>query len=387
MKVCLLSETFPPLVDGVANTVRNYAEIIRKKHGDPMVVVPYHPLANDDRYPFPIIRYGSIKETYITFGYRAGNCFSRYAIKKVSGFRPDILHCHTPVISLILSKRIRKHLNVPVVYTYHTKFEIEVEKAYKFRPLCRFIEKAVGRALNNCDEVWAVSEGAVQSLRTLGYNGDVVIMRNGVDMPKGKADRNDMEKLRHELTLPEGVLVYLFVGRMFWYKGIRLIIDALSMLRSSGKDYRMIFVGDGPEKSEMQQYAREKNIIEKCIFTGTVHDRERLRTFYSIADLHIFPSAYDCCGLSVHEALACACPSLLIRGSSSAELFSDDTALLADENADSIYRKLSEYGGQDNAEKLSVIGENALNTLYFSWEDAVEKAVERYQLVIKNYHP
>ena len=78
-------------------------------------------------------------------------------------------------------------------------------------------------------------------------------MRNGVDMPKGKADQNDMEKLRRELTLPEGVPVYLFVGRMFWYKGIRLIIDTLSMLRSSGKDYRMIFVGDGPEKSEIQQ--------------------------------------------------------------------------------------------------------------------------------------
>lgn len=386
MKVCLLNDSFPPLVDGVAITVKNYAEIIHKKYGDSMVVVPYYPVTNDNQYKFPIIRYGSLKESRLTAGYRLGNLFSHYAKKRILDFKPDILHCHTPMTSLLLSVGVRKYLNVPLVLTYHTRIEVEVERIYKFKPIKKLIYKIVTHALSNCDEIWTVSKGAIQSLRNIGYNGDVIIMPNGVDMPKGKASQSDMEKLKRELGIPEGVLVYLFVGRMFWYKGIKLIIDALAKLKEAGKDYRMIFVGDGPEKNEMQQYARKMSISEKCIFTGAVPDRERLRIFYSIANLHIFPSTYDTFSLTVREALASQCPSLLIKGSSSAEGFTDATALLTDENVDSIYEKLSEYNGHDDdAKKLSIIGEKALNTLYVSWEDVIEKAVERYKLLINKY--
>ena len=53
--ICLLNDSFPPTVDGVANTVLNYATVIDKKYGNAYVVVPKYPDAEDD-YPFEVLR-------------------------------------------------------------------------------------------------------------------------------------------------------------------------------------------------------------------------------------------------------------------------------------------------------------------------------------------
>ena len=58
--VCLLNDSFPPLIDGVANAVVNYAEQITKAGAQAVVVTPNHPDAEDSRFPYPIVRYPSI---------------------------------------------------------------------------------------------------------------------------------------------------------------------------------------------------------------------------------------------------------------------------------------------------------------------------------------
>ena len=72
--ICLLNDSFPPTVDGVANAVLNYAKIINEKHGESLVVTPNVPGASDD-YSFPVVRYPSI-DTRKLVGYVAGYPFS-----------------------------------------------------------------------------------------------------------------------------------------------------------------------------------------------------------------------------------------------------------------------------------------------------------------------
>ena len=55
MKVCLSNDSFPPLIDGVANTVVNYATVIQKKYGSALVATPKYPGVKDD-YPFTVLR-------------------------------------------------------------------------------------------------------------------------------------------------------------------------------------------------------------------------------------------------------------------------------------------------------------------------------------------
>ena len=109
-------------------------------------------------------------------------------------------------------------------------------------------------------------------------------MPNGVDMPLGRASEAAIAAATAGYDLPADVPVYLFVGRMMWYKGLRIIVDALTKLHRKKKDFRMVFIGDGDNREEVESYAAQCGISEKCIFTGAIRDREALRGWYSRSD-------------------------------------------------------------------------------------------------------
>ena len=75
MNVCLMNDSFPPVIDGVANAVINYANVISDGLGKAIVVTPEYPGAVDD-YPFEVVRYRSMNITEKLCGYRAGYPFS-----------------------------------------------------------------------------------------------------------------------------------------------------------------------------------------------------------------------------------------------------------------------------------------------------------------------
>lgn len=383
LTVCLLNDSFPPLIDGVANTVVNYANIIHGNMGKTVVAVPDFPGAVD-QYDYPVIRYPSVDTTKIV-GYRAGYPFSVTALGGVADHKPDIIHSHCPVMSTAFARTLREQIDVPVVFTYHTKFDIEINHAVRNRLLQKSAVRLLVDNISACDEVWVVSHGAGESLRSLGYQGEYVVMENGVDFPKGAVPQEESNALRHQLNIPLDMPVYLFVGRLRWYKGIRLILDALAGVQSSGGDFRMVFVGDGMEKEEMEEYTRQLNLDGKCIFTGSVQDRQTLRAYFSMADLFLFPSTYDTYGIVVREAAACGLASVLVEESCAAEgTTHGENAYHIEENAQSM-RDLLLHHGQDRA-SMRRLGQNAQDQLYLSWEDSVKRAWDRYGIVLDDYH-
>ena len=106
MKVTLLNDSFPPLIDGVANTVVNYARELTKLGDRAIVVTPEHPDADDSRFPFPVARYPSV-DTRRLFGYLAGYPFSPETLRQLKEQKVDLLHSHCPVMSTILARSIR----------------------------------------------------------------------------------------------------------------------------------------------------------------------------------------------------------------------------------------------------------------------------------------
>lgn len=74
LNVCLMNDSFPPVIDGVANTILNYAEIINAKLGKATVVTPEYPDVQDD-FPFPVVRYPSLSVTEKLCNYRMGYPF------------------------------------------------------------------------------------------------------------------------------------------------------------------------------------------------------------------------------------------------------------------------------------------------------------------------
>lgn len=379
LHICLLNDSFPPVIDGVANTVFNYADIIQKKHGNAFVVTPEYKGAQDD-YPFRVYRYTSSGLTK-KWGYRAGIPFSPRAYEEILQEKQvDILHCHCPMVSAMVARTLRELTGAPLIMTYHTKFDIEIRKALKLDLLSKVGIRALVENMEAADEVWVVSEGAGENLRGMGYSGALRVMDNGVDFPRGRVSDEAVAALRAAHDIPQGVPVFLFVGRMNWYKGVRISLDALRMLGESGQDYRMLLVGDGLDAGEIRKYTKTVGIADKCIFTGAIRDRELLRTYFCLANLFLFPSTYDTNGIVVREAAACGLGSVLIRGSCAAEGITDrQNGILIEENAASMFDALRELA--PNAARMAEIGRHAADEIYISWEDAVGRAYERYQIV------
>jgi len=378
LNVCLLNDSFPPLIDGVSNAVINYAGIIEQQMGHATVVTPKYPRTQDD-YIFPVVRYPSINTTKM-LRYRTGNPFNSKTLDKLEKMNFDILHSHCPFASGLLTRVLKERVNAPYIFTYHTKFDIEIATTFSSESIQNITKRLVSNNISVADEVWVVSEGAAQSLRNLGYQGDTVLMENGVDMPKEKVSDVRIQALRKELNLPDGIPVFLFVGRLQWYKNVRITLDALSGLSKLGKDFRFIVVGDGTDKGDMEAYARELGISDRCLFTGSIHDREKLRDYFSMADLFLFPSTYDTNGLVVREAAACQLASVIVEKSGASEGIVDgQNGLLIEENAPSMAQKLA--WACDHLDTVHRIGINAQNEIYISWQEAVERAYARYELL------
>lgn len=381
LNVCLLNDSFPPLIDGVATAVINYANIIQSELGSATVVTPAYPGAVDD-YIFPVVRYSSLS-TEKSLGYRAGYPFSASKLEAMKNSSFDVIHSHCPFASTVFARNLKQKNGSPLIMTYHTKFDEDIKRIVGNEPIEKTITKFVVQNISVCDEVWTVSRGAGENLRSIGYEGDYIIMPNGVDFPKGRADADDVEALREEYGVPKDMPLFLFVGRLFWYKGFKALLEALKYVKENGTDFRMMIVGDGGDAQEIKDEAEKLGIRDKCIFTGAVNDREELRIYYTAANLFFFPSVYDTNGIVVREAAACELPSLLIKGSCAAEDFTNyQNAILTENDAFAMSKEL--IYAANHLEELRKMGECAMNDVYMSWEDAVKKAYDRYHAVIEN---
>ncbi len=379
--ICLLNDSFPPVIDGVANAVMNYAGCLHDCGKTGIVITPDCPDNEDSRFPYPIFRYPSLDLRKAT-GYMAGIPFAPDLLRQLEGYRVELLHAHCPIVSTMVARELRQVLDVPLVLTYHTKFDIDIANIIRSKALQEGSKRALLENINACDEVWAVSKGAAENLRSLGYEGECIVMHNGVDLPRGRVSEEQIRAVTGNFDLPENVPCYLFVGRIMWYKGLKIILDALAKLQAEGKDFRMVFVGGGGDFEEVQAYSEEAGLHKKVFFAGPVHDREALRAWYCRADLFLFPSTFDTNGLVVREAAACGLGSVLIQGSCAAEdVTADRNGLLIEENPDSMVRCLREL----SIDTMRSIGKHAQEELYLSWAEAVGIAQERYQIVIDRY--
>ncbi|MBR2675134.1 MAG: glycosyltransferase [Mogibacterium sp.] len=382
--ICLLNDSFPPIIDGVANTVMNYAKIIERSHGHSMVVTPRVPgVKSNDDYDFPVIRYPSI-DTRKLIGYVTGYPFSPEVAHAATEERIDLLHSHCPAVSTLMARELAESMRLPLVLTWHTKFDIDIANAVKSKLIQAGALHALRYNVNACDEIWTVSKGAGENLKSIGYEGDYIVMPNGVDLPREKVPTDIVDKVTEGYDLPSDLPCYLFVGRLMWYKGIRIILDALAKLKSEGVDYRCVLVGDGGEGGEMRDYAAEIGIDDKVFFTGAISEREALRAWYCRADLFLFPSAYDTNGLVVREAAANDTASVIIKDSCASEGIIDGrNGFLIEENSESLADILITLS--EAPDRVKTVGKAAGDEIYISWEAAVAKACERYEVVKEKY--
>ena len=367
LKVAIGTDAFPPTTDGISNVAQSYANIINKSLGEAVVITPKNPNQRDYRYDYQIYRY---KSWYIPSkeGYSVGWPFKEELHQAIVDMNFDLLHSHAPLATSYYFRRVVEKKKIPVVLTYHTKYEYDVDKRVPTKPGKDFAYHFLRNNINAADEVWVTSEGTVSSLRKIGYQGDYIVMPNGCDLPIMNVSQSDIAMIKRKHSVPENVPILLYCGRMIWYKNIQLILDACAKLKKDSKDFRLIMLGFGADEGAIKRYISKAGIKDRVIWTGQILDRQEIQGYYGISDLLLFPSVFDTNGLVVREAAACATPSLLVRGSCAAEGITDgETGFLCMESAHSIAATLEKI--IDNKPLLKAVGQKAQTDIYISWED------------------
>ena len=383
LKIAIGTEAFPPTIDGISTVAKCYADIINEKLGEAVIVTPKNPNQEDYKYKYKIYRYKSL----FTFGegYPVGWPFKRQFSEDIINMNFDVLHSHCPIATSYFYRRVNRIKRIPQVLTYHTKYEYDFESRIPGYPLRH---RAYGFLLNNiksADEVWVTSKGTAQSLRKVGYEGDYIIMPNGCDLPISSFSDDDRDIIRRKHSIPAGIPILIFVGRMMWYKNIKIIADACRRLKNNGFDFRLIMIGTGPDENAIKKYIRKNGLDGNVIFTGQILDRAELQLYYSAADLLVFPSVFDTNGLVVREAAASATAALLVDGSCAAEGIKDgETGFLCSENDQSVAASILKIF--ENPPQLRQVGINAQNDIYISWDESIKNAYERYRIVIDDFY-
>lgn len=392
MVVGLFVDAFPPLMDGVASVVLNYAENLIKM-GDEV-----HVIAGD---------YGHAKKNHYdekqgwNFVYRlpvVPFVFSRpYGIlrimphdyKKMSEIPFDIIHIHSPFYTGKMGLKVAREKNIPVVGTLHSQFERDIMAAtHNSKFLTKMVLNSILKVFGKCDVLWAVSQSSKDMFALPPYNlkHNVEVCNNACDF---KVDSE--EELQNCIKKAKAIMgeeckepILLFVGQQHDKKNIPHILESLKILKDRGIKYKAIFIGQGPHLDKYKRFVSKNNLTNDIKFTGLITDRSAVTGFYALSYMLLFPSYYDTACLVKREAAYFGVPTLFGKGSVTSEgvedrvngYFSEDTP---DDMADNIEWALT------HKEEHKKIGENARVTIYSTWEDRVKEVRERYLEIIKNY--
>lgn len=378
----IFNDSFPPILDGVTLTVENYAKWIANSGRTPCIVTPWNP--EKVEIPYAVMRFLSLpihnRKPY-RYGYPKLDPFIWQRLKKTD-FR--IVHSHCPFSSGRLAVYVKKHQNVPLIGTFHSKYKADLKHSFKLMPFCvPIIMNRILNFFNACDEVWIPQAQVEETVREYGYKGPVTVVENGIDFAdKVKGNLREYKSdAKKRLGFSNEDFNLLFVGQHIWEKGLDIIIKVLEGLSVNGK-FKMNFIGTGYASTQLENIVKEKGLEHIVTFNGVIRDRDRLSDYYAASDVFLFPSLYDNAPLVVREAAAMGTPSILLEGSTASEVIADGkNGFLTPNNPKEIIKLLENLSKDRNL--VLTAGNEARNTLMRSWEDIVGEVLDRYETLIR----
>lgn len=379
LKFGIFSDSYPPIMDGVAITVKNYAYWLNKSGFRPYIITPEYPGFTDiDEHP--VLRYHSVP-ILMRKPYRLGlPKIDHQFNQELKNIPFNLVHAHSPFSAGLLALKIARQNHIPMVATFHSKYRDDFSRFFNQKEILNQIVKKIITFYNAADEVWIPQPSVEDTIREYGYKGKVEVVENGVDF-NVDGDVNLLRSAsREKLKIPQNRKIFLYVGQLVLEKNLKFLVESLKYINT--EDFTVYFVGEGYAKPHLENLVREYGLESKVKFTGIIHDREELKRYYAVADLFLFPSMYDNAPLVILEASAFHTPALLLRGSTISALIKEDfNGFLSDNDT-----KL--YGGKINQlisdnELLVKAGDNAAATIGRPWQDKVREVADRYTQLIK----
>lgn len=307
----MFSDTYFPYISGVVRSIERLSEGLRQRGHRVTVFGPRYMGYTDDKTTAEDIRRCRALPIY-----PAGNIVfplpslsSLYREAKES--EVDIIHSHSPFTMGLAAIQVGRRLDVPVVFTHHSvyhEYAIYAPKPLR-RPTERVILDWVNHYVHQVDLVVAPSVNTQEFVR-VAYDIESVVVSNPILIGSNRVC--DAPPVSAEPII-------LYVGRLGKEKHLPLLIQAYSLVRQK-VPARLVLVGDGPERSTVEELAEDLGVRQGITITGFLSYSE-VSYWYRQATVFAFPSDKETQGMVVLEALAHGVPVIAVESEASQAIF------------------------------------------------------------------
>jgi len=209
----------------------------------------------------------------------------------------DIIHVHYAIphaTSAILAKMILNN-KIKVITTLHGTDITLVGLEPSFTPVVRF-------GIEASDGVTAVSKYLRETtISTYNINREIEVIPNFVDTETFKPGKNP--QLRKRIA-PKDEKILIHVSNFRKVKRVQDAVKVFDLVRKKIPS-KLVFVGDGPERSDAENLCRQLKLYDDVVFLGK---QEALHEILCSADIFLLPSQMESFGLSALEAMSCGIP-------------------------------------------------------------------------------
>jgi len=293
-RVCVVTETFPPEVNGVALTVARLVDGLRSRGYIVPVVRPHQDSLDQitpDDSTLTVVRGVPLP------GYRMlrMGCPAPFVLRRQwVSHRPRVIYVATEGPLGWSAVSTARRLGIPVFSGFHTNFHAYMKHygaSWLGRPLVRYLRWFHNRTAGT----FVPSADLREHLDGQGFR-NLHVLERGVDTALFTPDRRS-EALRRSWGASPADLVVLSVGRLAPEKNVQLVVEAYRALQNLPGVRRLVLVGDGPLGPALR--ATHPDLV-----FGGVQRGDRLAAHYASADVFLFPSETETFGNVTLEAMA-----------------------------------------------------------------------------------
>lgn len=307
-KTLWFTDTFRDL-NGVSVTLGRFCKAAAERNLDLTFVTCSDTDAGDDTptpglITLPAI-YSLTPEFYSTYTLNFPSLLN--AMETIYECRPQRIVISTPGPVGILGMTMARILGIESTTIYHTDFAAQSKAIFRDEALAGFIASAVNRFYAFSTHIKVPTRQYMEILEAQGYPPEKMsLFRRGVTPdPLGRdRDREKAVKDRHGI---QPGFTLLWAGRVSRDKNIDFLMDVYLQACGNGFPINLVVCGNGPDLDALQRRYRHQ---ERIHFTGFI-ENSRLKDYYDIADLFVFPSTTDTFGMVILEAQSRGVPALV----------------------------------------------------------------------------
>jgi glycosyltransferase involved in cell wall biosynthesis len=309
MRILMLTNTYPPVLSGVARSVVAFDEEYRRRNHEVQIIAPEaEDTSGDDahvvrvpaiqhfngsEFPVPVPSPGLVAAT-------------------VDEFRPDVIHAHHPFFLGNSALRLARSREVPLVFTHHTMWDHYTHyTAVETPATARFIGAWVAGYANLCDAVIAPSRSVADLLRERSVETRIEIIPTGVDTRR--FSRGDGARFRRQREIHEDALLIGYVGRLAPEKNLAFLAESVARFLAVEPRAHFLVVGAGPSDEEIRRAMAAAGCIDRLHLSGVCEGRELIDAFHAM-DVFAFASQTETQGMVLTEAMAAGKPVVALDG-------------------------------------------------------------------------